>query len=368
MTITAPQRFKIRKIVKELEIHRGRHTELVSVYIPKDYDINKIIYHLSQEAGTAENIKSSATRKNVVDALEKMIQHLRLYKKTPENGLMVFSGNVSEREGQSDVKVWSIEPPVPLNQRLYRCDKEFVLEALREMCEDKEVYALVVLDKRDAHLALLRGKTIIPVAKTHSEVPGKMRAGGQSSVRFERNRELALKDHLKKVGDYMKENFLPMIQNIKGIIIGGPGQVKYEFAEGDYITDQVKRKIIAVKDVGYTEEFGLQELLDRSDDVLASEEIADEKRIMGKFFLLLSTKQSMTTYGEADTKKYLEMGVTDTLLLSESLSDEKINEYSELAEKYNTIIKLISIDTREGVQLRDIGKIASILRYGINQE
>ena len=73
------------------------------------------------------NIKSTSTRKNVVDALEKMIQHLRLFKKTPEHGLCVFSGNVAEREGQSDVKVWSVEPPVPLKTRIYRCDKEFVL-------------------------------------------------------------------------------------------------------------------------------------------------------------------------------------------------------------------------------------------------
>ncbi|MBI5392739.1 peptide chain release factor aRF-1 [Candidatus Woesearchaeota archaeon] len=368
MSITAMQRFKLRKIIKELETYRGRHTELVTVYIPKDYDLNKIINHLSQEVGTASNIKSTATRKNVTDALEKMIQHLRLYKRTAENGLMVFSGNVSEREGQSDVKVWSIEPPVPLNQRLYRCDKEFVLDVLRDMCEEKEVYAFVVLDKRDAHLALLRGKTIVPVAKTHSEVPGKMRAGGQSSVRFERNRELALKDHLKKVGDYMKDNFLPMIGQIKGIIVGGPGQTKYEFVEGDYITDQVRRKVIAIKDIGYTEEVGLQELLDRSDDVLAQEEVADEKRIMNKFFLLLSTKPNMVCYGEADAAKFLDMGVVDTLLLSESLPDETITKFEEKAQQFNSIVKIISTETREGVQLRDIGKAAAILRYEVHQE
>ncbi|MBS3136933.1 peptide chain release factor aRF-1 [Candidatus Woesearchaeota archaeon] len=368
MSITAMQRFKLRKIIKELENFRGRHTELVTVYIPKDYDLNKIINHLSQEVGTASNIKSTATRKNVTDALEKMIQHLRLYKRTPENGLMAFSGNVAEREGQSDVRVWSVEPPVPLNQRLYRCDKEFVLDVIRDMCEEKEVYAFVVLDKRDAHLALLRGKTIVPVAKTHSEVPGKMRAGGQSSVRFERNRELALKDHLKKVGDYMKDNFLPMIGQIKGIIVGGPGQTKYEFVEGDYITDQVRRKVIAIKDIGYTEEVGLQELLDRSDDVLAQEEVVDEKRIMNKFFLLLSTKPNMVCYGEADAIKFLEIGVVDTLLLSESLSDETISRFEEAAQKFNSIVKIISTETREGVQLRDIGKAAAILRYEVHQE
>ena len=183
MGISAAQRFKLKKFIKELSKHRGRHTELVTVYVPAGYDIVKIQQHLAQEQGTAVNIKSTSTRKNVQDALEKMIQHLKLYPKTPTNGLAAFSGNVAEREGQSDVKVWSLEPPEPVNIRIYRCDKEFVLEPLLEMCETREVYGLIVLDRRDANIALLKGKAIVPLLKTHSEVPGKFRAGGQSAAR-----------------------------------------------------------------------------------------------------------------------------------------------------------------------------------------
>ncbi|MBI2651443.1 helix-turn-helix domain-containing protein [Candidatus Woesearchaeota archaeon] len=183
MDISEKQKYGLKKFIKEMEQYKGRHTELVSVYIPKDYDIIKVINHLEQEKGTATNIKSTATRKNVIDALEKMTQHLRLYKRTPENGLAAFAGNVAEREGQQDFKVWSIEPPLPLKTRIYRCDKEFVLELLREMLETKEVYGLVVVDRRDANIAFLKGKSIIPTLKTHSEVPGKTKAGGQCLVK-----------------------------------------------------------------------------------------------------------------------------------------------------------------------------------------
>ena len=74
MTISTKQRYELKKIIKDLAQHRGRHTELVSVYVPAGYDIVKIINHLSQEQGTATNIKSTSTRKNVIDALERMIQ------------------------------------------------------------------------------------------------------------------------------------------------------------------------------------------------------------------------------------------------------------------------------------------------------
>src|SRR3989339_713779 len=277
MSLTESQRFHLKKFIKELENYRGRHTELVSVYIPQDYDMNKVINHLAQEQGTASNIKSSATRKNVTDALERMIQHLRLFKKTPPNGLVVFSGNVAEREGTQDFMVWSIEPPIPLKTRIYRCDKEFVLDILRDMLEAKEVYGLVVMDRRDANIALLKGKTIIPIVKTHSEVPGKFKAGGQSSQRFHRLIEGAAKEHFKKVAEYVKSQFLGNA-DLKGIIVGGPGPTKYEFVDGGFITNELRKKIIGIKDLGYTGEFVLQELVDRSDDLLANEEIMVEKK------------------------------------------------------------------------------------------
>jgi len=365
MQITEKQKYQLKKFIKELEQHRGRHTELVSVYIPKDYDIIKIINHLEQEKGTATNIKSSSTRKNVIDALERMTQHLRLYKRTPENGLAVFSGNVAKREGQQDFQVWSIEPPLPLNTRIYRCDKEFVLELLRDMLEIKEVYGLVIVDRRDANIAYLKGKTIVPLLKTHSEVPGKTRAGGQSAARFERLREGAKKDHFKKVAEYMKDKFLGN-KNLKGIIVGGPGPTKYDFIDAGYITTEVKNKIIAIKDLSYTGDFGLQELVEKSQDVLAKEEVIVEKKIVNKFLELLSTKPGMVSYGSEEVMKNLKLGVVDIILLSEKLNDKELEDFESEAKKMRTKVNIISTETREGVQLADMGKVAAILRYEVN--
>jgi len=36
-----------------------------------------------------------------------------------------------------------------------------------------------------------------------------------------------------------------------------------------------------------------------------------------------------------------------------------------LAKTFGTIVNIISTETREGVQLREIGKIAAILRYEV---
>jgi len=365
MALNENQRHDIKKFVKELDQYRGRHTEFVSVLVPAGYDMNKIINHLSQEQGTATNIKSTATRKNVIDALERMIQHLRLFKKTPENGLAAYAGNIASAEGQSNVKIWSIEPPVPLNTRIYRCDKDFKLDILRDMLDTKEVYGLIVLDRRDANIAVLKGKSIIPLLKTHSEVPGKFRAGGQSAPRFARLREGAAKEHYKKVAEYAKEQFLSY-EGLKGILLGGPGPTKYDFLDGNYLTADVKKKVIAVKDLSYTGDFGLGELVEKSEDVLAAEEITQEKKIMNDFFDRLNKTPGFVAYGEADVLAKLKMGAVDRVLLSEELDDEKIDLFEEEAKKLGTEVIIISTETREGVQLREIGMVAAILRYEVS--
>ena len=364
MEITEKQKHELKKFVKELEQYRGRHTELVSVYVPQGYDLGKIINHLEEEKGTATNIKSTSTRKNVIDALEKMTKHLRIYRRNPENGLAAFAGNVSEREGGQDFRVWSIEPPIPLRTRIYRCDKEFVLDLLREMMDTKESYGLVVVDRRDADIAYLRGKSIIPLLRTHSEVPGKTKAGGQSAQRFERLREGAKIEHFKKVAEYLKEQFLGN-KNIKGIIVGGPGPTKYDFIDSGYITTEVRNKIIAIKDLSYTGDFGLQELVNKSEDVLSQEGIMEEKKIMGKFFETLATKEKMVAYGVDDVMKKVKLGAVDTILVSEELDEKKIEEFENEAKLVGTKVQIISTETSEGVQLREMGKVAAMLRYEI---
>ncbi len=366
MSVTSKQRHELKKFITELSKYRGRHTELVSVYVPQGYDIVKIQQHLAQEQGTASNIKSASTRKNVQDALERMIQHLKLYKRTPENGLAAFSGNVAEREGQSDVKVWSLEPPIPLNTRLYRCDKTFLLDILQDMMDVKEVYGMVIMDRREAIIAYLKGKAIITLAEASSNVPGKTRAGGQSAARFMRLREDAAKDFYLKIGTMMKDSFFENRANIKGILVGGPGPTKYDFVDGDFITTELKKKIIAIKDLSYNGEFGLQELLERSEDVLANEEVADEKKIMRRFFEMLSREQNKVSYGEKEVKRVLEMGAVDKVLISESVPDEKIDEFEKIATALGSEIIIISIETREGTQLKDIGGFAAILRYEVH--
>ncbi len=355
---------ELEAVLEELEQHRGRHTELITVYISAGYDVNAVQRQLEAEKSTAKNIKSTSTRKNVTEALEKIVRHLKSLKKTPENGLALFCGNVSKNEGQQDLQLWNVEPPMPIKIRLYRCDKEFVLDSLKEMLEVSEVFALLVMDRKEATIGLLEGKRIEVMQKMTSGVPSKVRAGGQSSQRFHRITEGLTRDFYKRIAGEMKKIFFDM-PKLKGIIIGGPIPTKDEFIDNEYLVTKLREKIIGKIDIGGSDESGLKELVKKSQDILSSQEIIKEKKLMERFFETLGEKPDLATLKEPDTKQALEYGAVETLFLSKDTDKEIAKSLKKVAENIGSNIEIISTDTEEGQQFYNLGGIGAILRFKI---
>jgi len=382
---------------------RGRHTDLVSVYVPKGYNLNEIRNLVFNEAATAENIKSRTTRKNVTTALERAGQKLKNYKVTPDNGLIILCGNISENEGQTDMRIWEIIPPEPVTTRIYRCDQTFVLEPLMGMIRERENYGLLSIDTHEATIAFLRGKAINVVAKKTSHVPGKQRKGGQSSIRFSRIREEILFKFMKDFGEIANKIF-ESEKDVLGIIVGGPGQIKDDFVNGNFLSEAVKRKILGIRDTGYAGEDGLRELVERSADILKEASVMKEKEIINKFFEHLKKDTRLVTYGFLEVEKALALGAVDTLIVSEGfefkaysikcmscgheeevvkraehapticpkcgsqITPEEIDVFAkleELAKNTGAKFELVSAETQEGAQFLQLGGIGAILRYVI---
>lgn len=354
----------VKKVIEELKKIRGRGTELVSVYIPSGYDIKVIQRYLEQEWTTAQNIKSDTTRKNVQAALERIINFIKGLKETPGNGLVIFCGNVAGEGSKPDYKLWAIEPPVPLTIRIYRCDNTFLLAPLEELLNlAAGSYGLVVVDTREATFGILRGRKIDVVKRLRSLVPGKMRAGGQSSVRFQRVRENLLRDWLKKVSDTIKDIY-SRVKDLKGIIIGGPGPIKEDLYK-EYLDEDIKKKILGVVDTGYTDEYGLKELLERGKKFLVKEDVVKEKELVNRFFDHIARDTGLVVYGEEDVKNALQMGAVEVVMLSEDLPVEKIEEFMKLSKEFGSEVFVVSKDTDEGMQFNRFTKVGGILRFKI---
>ncbi|HIH51944.1 peptide chain release factor 1 [Candidatus Pacearchaeota archaeon CG09_land_8_20_14_0_10_30_9] len=364
MALQELTREELKEFIDLMKIHRGQATELITVYIPAGYDVNAVQRQLEAEKSTAKNIKSTSTRKNVSDSLDKIVRALKDYKVTPPKGMALFAGDVSPIEGQSDIQIWEISPPEEIRVRLYRCDKEFVLEPLESMTEVSEIYALLVMDRKEATIGRLFGKSIEILQKMTSGVPSKVRAGGQSSQRFHRITEGLTKEFYKRIADEMKNLFYEE-DKLKGILIGGPVPTKNEFVDGEYLPTKLREKIIGIKDQGDTSVSGLQELVGLSQDVLANQEIIREKKILERFFNSLGKDPKMTPYKYESVKKALEFGAVDLLILSKSFKKEQSSELKRIAEKMGTTIEVVSTETDEGDQFNKLSGVGAIQRFGI---
>ncbi len=401
--MTSRVMYEFKRKLEELEKYKGRGTELITLYIPPGKNIADVSNQLRSELSQAENIKSKQTRTHVIAGLEAILQRLKMFKKPPEHGMVIVSG-VVEINGKEKHITEIIIPPEPVPLYKYHCDSKFYLDPLKEMLKDKKLYGLIVLDRREATIGLLRGKRIEVLAYTTSMVPGKHRQGGQSSVRFERLRQIAIHEFYKKVGEKASDAFLQYKDELLGILIGGPSPTKEEFYKGEYLHHELQKRVIGLFDVGYTDESGLYELVEKAEDALQELDLIREKRLMNRF-LKEVVKDGLAAYGEEEVRKYLTLGAVDTLLLSEDLRLERIRyrcpscgkkkeitlrdeakrkvvcedcgvemeeverkdvvlELSELAEQSGAKVEILSTESEEGAMLLNaFGGIAAILRF-----
>ena len=415
---TSLELFRLRKTLMTLASKEGRGTELISLYVPPGKRISDAITNLRDEYGTASNIKSTTTRKNVMDAIVKVQQRLKLFKEPPENGLVIFCGAIPQNgAGSERIETYVIVPPEPIRVYLYRCDARFHTEYLLEMLREKETYGILLIDSSGGTIATLQGRRLEIVRELTSGVPGKTRAGGQSARRYERLREMRLQEYFTRIGAHANEIFLP-IENLKGIIVGGPGPTKYDFEKGEYLNYMLKNKIIDTVDTAYVEEQGVKEVVEKAPEVMRKVRYIEERKVMQQFLYEVGHDTGKITYGEEDVRRALEAGAVNILLLSEGLEttrvtikcsacnyqeqhtvknkalvefeqdlvgkpcpkchatslnifdkEDVVDDFAELAEYTNTQVEVISTETEEGQMLKNsFGGVAAILRFKVHEQ
>ncbi|MEL0213014.1 MAG: peptide chain release factor aRF-1 [Euryarchaeota archaeon] len=405
------RRLRTKKTLEELQNMRGMGTELVTVIIPPDRLISDVRGQLGQEAAQAANIKSKLTRKHVGDAIESAISVLNRYKNAGEYGIAIFVGHVIVGNNKTRLVTVVIDaPPEIFTSFRYRCDSTFELTQLEDMLIDRTSYGLFVIDRGEAAYGIASGKRIHCQEELQSNIMGKHRQGGQSAQRFERLIEEAAHNFFKRATEHACNYWLPNLTDIKGIIVGGPGQTKDFVVKNDYFHHEVKKLIREpFFDVGYSNESGLRELVQRAGNLMDQIELDAERELVDNFLREVMQAHPKATYGEMMIRSALDQGAVDTLLLSEGLSKRRvgwyckpcsheweatqnsrseipdcpkcgaedvredpdktrdiIDELTELAGHTSAKVSLISMDSEEGATLQtSFGGIAALLRYSL---
>jgi len=174
----------------------------------------------------------------VISAFKQIQQHLKLYKKCPENGLALFS-NVNQ--------LIDIIPPQPIKQFIYLCDKHFHPQSLYDLYKIHDYHGIILISGNNCYMYMITSIDIKLLYKTDISLQSRQKKGGQSAVRISRlaeeKRHLYLKQIIDKVHEvYFDSQKLNVI--VKSFCIAGPSEMKTMLINSELLDYRIKPLIL----------------------------------------------------------------------------------------------------------------------------
>jgi peptide chain release factor subunit 1 len=161
--------------------------------------------------------------------------------------------------------------------------------------------------------------------------------------------------------------------------------------------------VLGIVNTSYTGDYGLQEAVERGEDIISEASITKERRILERFFDEFGKDSGLAVYGFKEVLGALKKGNLELLILSEEFDSVKADlecscgfktskvlnrdqldsqkcpecnsalevtgerelteDMIKLAEQMSTTVEIVSTSTGKGEQIRELGGIVGILRF-----
>ncbi|KAI6189614.1 Eukaryotic peptide chain release factor subunit 1 [Aphelenchoides bicaudatus] len=382
----AVETWKIKRLIKSLELARGNGTSMISLIIPPRDQIARISKMLADEYGTASNIKSRVNRLSVLGAITSVQSRLKLYNKVPTNGLVIYCGTILTDEGKEKKVNIDFEPFKPINTSLYLCDNKFHTEALqcnisiepkiitiialaaqkleaellsfgqsanrakrnienalsKALLSDDVKFGFIIMDGNGSLFGTLQGNTREVLTKFTVDLPKKHGRGGQSALRFARLRMEKRHNYVRKVAETAVECFIKSDKVVvAGLVLAGSADFKTELGQSDMFDQRLQAKIVKTVDISYGGENGFNQAIELAADSLQDVKFLQEKKLISSFFAEIAQDTGKYVYGVANTLQGLEMGAVEKLICWENL---EITRYTLRKATGEVIVKNLRPD------------------------
>ncbi|KAF1743213.1 hypothetical protein MXB_2608 [Myxobolus squamalis] len=324
--------YKIKKVIESLEAARGNGTSMISLVIPPKDQISRISKMLSNEYGTASNIKSRVNRLSVQGAITSVQSKLKLFTKVPNNGLVIYCGTVVTAEGKEKKVNMDFEPFKPINTSLYLCDNKFHTEALSALLEDDSKFGFIVIDGNGALFGVLSGNAREVLHKFAVDLPKKHGRGGQSALRFSRLRVEKRHNYIRKVAELATQLYVVNDKvSVTGLVLAGSADFKSELSQSDLFDPRLQNKVVKIVDISYGAENGFNQAIDLCQEILKNVKFIVEKKTIGRYFEEMAIDTDKCCYGVDETMHCLQAGAVDTLIVWENLDCNRFVLRNQLA-------------------------------------
>ena len=127
-------------------------------------------------------------------------------------------------------------------------------------------------------------------------------------------------NYVRKVAELCVQIFIKNDKvNVTGLVLAGSAEFKTVLSQSDLLDQRLKAKILTIVDVSYGGQQGFNEAIELAGDTLLNVKFVQEKKMIQKYFLEISTNSGKYCFGIKDTFAALETGAVETLIVFENL-------------------------------------------------
>lgn len=270
---------------------------------------------LTDELSTSKNIRKTANRHAVQSAIRSTLEKLKLYKRVPTNGLIIFCGEVENECGKVSKLTEAHEPFRPITRSLYHCDSRFHTDLLHELLQSEDRFGFIVMDGNGCLVGAVSGSNREVLHKFSVELPRKHGRGGQSALRFARLRLEKRHNYVRKCAELAKALFIEGDQvNCTGIVLAGSADFKSELYAADLFDPRLQQRIVSIVDVAYGGMNGFNQAIDLAAGALKNVQLVREQHLLQKYFEEIALDSGKYCFGIRDTMLAIQAGQVDTVL------------------------------------------------------
>ena len=232
-------------------------TDLITYYCKEYSDLKLKKLHMEQ--AQARSIKSKQTQKKVISGLDTLLDVLsQIGPKVRGESFVIFI---------KDKFNLVLKLPPSLAKNSYICGKAFDISSLENYSD--LTWGIVVLDTQEVTIGILKNNTITKLQSYEVFIPGKMKAGGQSQMRFEQTRKNLVYSHIDTVSE--RCNMLFPENTISKLLLGGIIPTVDLFYNYNILRPDLKKILQAPVSTVYTNIKGLEEVLEKKKDLYNAE-------------------------------------------------------------------------------------------------
>lgn len=198
------------------------------------------------------------------------------------------------------------------------------------------------MDGNGVLFGTLQGSNREVLQRMSVQLPKKHGRGGQSAMRFARQRVEKRDAYVSKCCEMSVQHFITDDKiNCKGLVLAGSASFKNELNGCEKFDKRLASKVLGLFDIAYGQDNGFSQAITLASDCLSNVKFVQEKKMLQKFYDEIAMDTQMVVFGVDDTLKAMEMSALERMILFEDIEVSRY-EFTNPAKNNETRIKYMS--------------------------